>query len=77
MGTITINLTDDVEKVFRKKVAQIYGQSKGTLGRAIAEAIIEWTKKKEYLDRCMSLLEEGIDMGKLKYSSREELHERD
>ena len=76
MGTITINVSDNVEDYFRKKVYQIYGNKKGTLGKAITEAIEEWSRKREYIDRCMELLEAGIDMGKLKYKKRQELYGR-
>ncbi len=76
MGTITINVKDDVEQMFRGRVYQLYGKKKGTLGKALTEAIFEWSNKKLYLDRCMELLENGIDMGKLKYKEREELHGR-
>ena len=76
MGTITINIKDNVEEIFRKRVYQLYGKKKGTLGRALNEAILDWSKKKLYFDRCMNLLETGIDMGKLKYKKREELHGR-
>ncbi len=77
MGTITANINDDIEEIFRKRVYQIYGKRKGNLGKALNEAMIEWVRKKEYFDRCMELLEKGIDMGKLKYKNREELHDRD
>ncbi len=76
MGTITINIADNVEKSFRSKVYQLYGRKKGTLGKAVAEAIQEWSRKREYFDRCMELLESGVDMGKLKYEKRHELHGR-
>jgi len=77
MGTITININDDVENNFRKKVYRLYGKRKGVLGKALTEAILEWGRKKEYLNVCMKLLEEGVDLGKLKYKTREELHDRD
>ena len=76
MGTITINVSDNVEQSFRKKAYQLYGKKKGTLGKAVTEAIEEWDKKREYSNRCMELLETGINMGKLKYTNRKELHGR-
>ncbi len=76
MGTITINIKDDAEKIFRKMAYQLYGKKKGTLGKALTEAILDWSKKKVYLDRCLDLLDKGIDMGSLKYKSRDELHGR-
>jgi len=76
MATITINISEKVEQEFRKKAYQTYGRKKGVLGKAITEAILEWSKKKEYLEECMNLLDKGIDMGKIKYTKREELHDR-
>jgi len=76
MGTITVNVSDDVEHDFREKVIQLYGKKKGTLGNALEEAMKEWSKKNKYFETCMELLDKGIDMGKLKYSKREELYDR-
>ena len=76
MGTITANINDNVEEIFRKRVYQIYGKGKGTLGKALAEAMLEWSRKKEYFDICMKYLNEGTNMGKLKYKKREELYDR-
>ena len=76
MATITVNVTDAVAKGFRTRVYQLYGPKKGTLGKALTEAMTEWSQKKEYFDKCMNLLNQGVDMGKLKYKTREELHDR-
>ena len=76
MATITINIHNTIEQHFRKRVYQIYGKKKGILGNAIAEAMQDWVRKKENFDKCMLLLENGVDMGKLKYSSRDEIYDR-
>ncbi len=76
MATITVNVQDDVEKLFRDRVQQRYGKGKGILGRALSEALKEWAVKSEHLADCMQLLEEGRNLGKLAYNHREELHER-
>ncbi len=76
MATITANINDEVEETFRKRVEQVYGTKKGTLGKALSEAMLEWAKKKEYFEACMKLLDNGINMGKLKYKTRAELHDR-
>mgnify|MGYP001584669247 FL=1 len=76
MGTITVNINDNVENNFRKRVYMTYGKRKGVLGKALTEAMDEWERKKEYFDTCMRLLEEGVDLGKLKYKTRDELHDR-
>lgn len=76
MATITINVNNEIEKTFRSKVYQIYGKRKGILGKALTEAMKDWAMRKEYFDSCIGLLSKGVDMGKLKYSKREELHDR-
>ena len=76
MGTITANINDEVETLFRKRVSQIYGTGKGTLGKALSEAMLEWARKKQYFETCMNLLEHGTPMGKIKYKTREELYDR-
>lgn len=76
MATITVNVENETADVFRKRAYELYGKKKGVLGRAVNEAMTEWSRKKEFFDKCMQLLEKGIDMGKLKYKTRAELHER-
>ena len=76
MGTITVNVTDDTETQFRKRVQQQYGQKKGALGKALTEAKEGWSQKSRSLNRCMELLHTGVNMGKFKFN-RDELHERD
>ncbi len=77
MATITINVKEEVAQTFRKRAIEIYGNKKGVLGKAISEAMTEWSRKKEYFEECMKLLDEGIDTGKLKYKKRDELYDRD
>ena len=76
MATITISINDEVERNFRSKVYQLYGKRKGSIGKAVSEAMQHWAAKKEYMDTCMHLLEKGANLGKLAYKEREELHER-
>ncbi len=78
MGTITINVKNETEKKFRKIAGARYGKRKGALGEAVTEALDLWTRtnSKKSVIKAMELLEKGIDMGKLKYKSRDELHER-
>ena len=75
MATITVNVSDDVEKKFRMRAAQLYGKKKGSLGRALTEAMDMWTKK-ECLERSMTLLKQGLNTGKILYKKREELYDR-
>ncbi len=76
MGTITVNVNSETEKNFRTKVQQFYGRKKGTLGKALSEAMQEWVSRKTSLERCMELLKKGSPMGKITYKKREELHDR-
>ena len=77
MGTITINIQDEVEDRFRNIAAVMYGKRKGYLGKAINDALECWIKKKtKRADAdALALLEEGIEMGSLKFN-REDVHER-
>lgn len=76
MGTITANVDDDTEQTFRTHVYATYGKRKGSIGRALTEAMTQWAQQKTYFDTCMKLLREGINMGKMQYKTRTELHER-
>lgn len=78
MGTITVNVQDEVEKKFREVAGSIYGRRKGHLGRALTEAMKIWIKKKEetHVIKALHLLEKGFKMGKITYKKREELHRR-
>jgi len=78
MGTITINVNDKTEIKFRKATELHFGKTKGSLGKAVTEAIEEWADKKNSGTeaKMLELLEKGFKMGKIKYNSREELHER-
>lgn len=46
MGTITVNVKDDVEKDFRKLVRSVHGARKGDLGKALTEAMQKWVYEK-------------------------------
>ena len=76
MGTITANVDDGIEKVFRNRVIQVFGRRKGAIGKAFNEAMKEWSSSKEHMTRCMQLLHDGVDLGGVSYSKREELHSR-
>jgi len=45
MGRMNIVLSDEVEKQLRLKVVEIFGGQKGSLSRAIEEAIKLWLMK--------------------------------
>ena len=79
MGTITVNIKDEAEKEFRKTVKENLGKAKGTLGKALTEAIEMWTMQhshKEIGKRQIALMKKGFDLGGFAVSSRDELHER-
>lgn len=42
MGTLTVRISDEVERSLRKRAAQLYGARKGALSRAIEDAIRTW-----------------------------------
>ena len=50
MGTITINVKDEVEKEFRETVKKEIGVGKGKLGSAVEEALEKWVYEREQLD---------------------------
>ena len=78
MGTITISVNDATEMEFRDVVKQEIGETKGSLGSAITQAMDLWIKDKqqtEIAQRQLALMRKGFRFGKYKFD-REELHER-
>lgn len=78
MGTITISVDDATEMEFREVVKEEIGETKGSLGSAISEAMNLWIKQKQQIEiaqRQLALIEKGFHLGKYKFN-REELHER-
>ena len=78
MGTITINVNDKTEQKFRKAARLSFGGGKGSLGKAATSALEKWADQEmgNNTAKMMEFLEKGFKMGKLKYTKREELHER-
>ena len=79
MGTMTINVDNDVEQQFRAIAQKIYSKKKGYLGNAVTSAMKKWIDEmtqKQISERELKLLENGFDMGEFKFKSREELYER-
>ena len=79
MGTITVNVDDDIERKFRKVADITYHKKKGYLGRSITEAMKYWIyvkRQKEISGRQLKLLEKGFDFGSKLYKSRGDLYER-
>ena len=77
--TLTVNVREDVERRFRRVAASRHGKKKGYLGRALTEAMQRWAEEEEGAEgvaQTLALLDEGLDLGGLRYSRRDELHER-
>ncbi len=45
MGVLHVRIDDELEKRFRKKVLDVYGVRKGSLARAVEEAIKLWLER--------------------------------
>ncbi|MBI3033084.1 hypothetical protein HYY69_06425 [Candidatus Woesearchaeota archaeon] len=80
MGTMTINIPDEIEAGFRKTVEKEYGKGKGILGKAIAEAMTKWQEEKEQkeiAERMLARMRKGFKLGIGKpYGSRDEIYDR-
>ncbi|MEK6957610.1 MAG: hypothetical protein AABW99_01350 [archaeon] len=76
---MTVGVNDNTERKFRSTVNKVIGKGKGTLGKAMTEAMEKWVKEKEQEEirqRALKRLETGYSMGKILYKNRSELHER-
>lgn len=79
MGTITINVKDNIEKDFRKTVRKKLGQGKGVLGRAVEDAIKKWVEEEKQIkivERQMKLMEKGLYSLKGWKFNREGIYDR-
>ncbi|MBI4162138.1 MAG: hypothetical protein HY513_00515 [Candidatus Aenigmarchaeota archaeon] len=59
MGTITVNVDDEVEKKFREAVEEHKGNKKGDLGKAVTEAMKKWADEKEQKEIAERQMERG------------------
>ena len=75
--TITVNVKEEIAEEFRKQASLKYGKKKGYLGKAVTEALKEWSKNRnEDADaKFLKLLKEGIKTKAWKFN-RDELYER-
>ena len=79
MGTIKVNIKDEVEKEFRAVASIVHGGEKGYLEEAVTDAMRRWVeekRQKKIAERELKLLEKGFSFGKKLYKTRDELHER-
>jgi len=79
MATITINVKDDINQAFRKTAEKKLGRGKGTLGRAVEEAMKNWVEEEEQeyvAQRQIRRIREGLYSLKGWKFKREEAYER-
>ena len=79
MGTLTLNMADDVETLFRLKVKEKFGTGKGKLKQGAEEAFTFWIKRSDQEDAKRWILEKlkkGVDGGFGPYRKRDELYDR-
>ena len=76
---VTISVDAVVEEKFRRVAKVVHGKKKGYLSKALTEAMDKWTKDKEKNDSvaaAIRMLDQGVDLGGIRYRHRDELHER-
>ncbi len=47
MPALNTNIPDDLDRRFREQVGKKYGVFKGSVQKAVIEALDDWTKKQE------------------------------
>ena len=79
MGTITINISDEVEKKFRAFVKAKFGEGKGKLGRAVEETLrkrVSEDEEQKLRQEAIKMMEKGLyKVGKNYTFRREEAYE--
>lgn len=79
MGTVTINLSDEIEARFRAEVKERFGEGKGKLGKAVEDALNKWANESEEAklrQRAIQMLKKGLyKVGKNYTFKREEAYE--
>ncbi|NKQ38955.1 MAG: hypothetical protein HF967_05715 [Methanosarcinales archaeon] len=79
MGTITVNINDEIEKEFKAIANITHKDKKEYLERAIIEAIQRWIyekKQEKITEEALKLLETNFDFGKRLYKNRSDLYEQ-
>ncbi len=78
--TMTINVKKDVLDEFRSVAGKVYGDGKGHLGKAVAEALSSWAslhKRGSAEERALKLLEKGYHLGyDARKLRREDIYDR-
>lgn len=75
--TITINVSEETEREFRRLAKLKYGKHKGALGKTINDAIKALADKSPYDPdaHALALLKKGFKLGRIT-GTREDWHER-
>jgi len=77
--TITVSVDAEVEQRFRRTAKAVHGKKKGYLGKALTDAMENWTREREEKDTVaatLRMLQEGLDLGGITYRHRDEFHEK-
>lgn len=76
--TITINISEETEREFRRLARARYGIRKGALGKAITDAIKALEEKVQYDPdaHALEMLKKGFNLGGFKTKDRSKWHER-
>jgi len=61
MGSIKVNISDDVEKRFRMLAMRLYGYSKGALSIAAEKALNEWVARISEAIEVVGLLDDPVE----------------
>jgi len=75
---LTFSVDAEVERKFRKAAKAASGNKKGDLGRALTDAMEKWTRENETsraVAAALALLDQGVDLGGMKYRHRHGLHD--
>lgn len=79
MGTITLSIDDETERIFRITAKKVIGERKGYLGEAATDAMKLWIHEKtqEAIAKdALELIRKTYQFGERKYSSRKDLYDR-
>lgn len=79
MGTITLSIDDETERLFRKTAKQVVGERKGYLGEAATDAMKLWIHEKTQkaiAQDALDLIRKTYRFGEKRYNSRKDLYDR-
>lgn len=79
MGTITLSIDDETERLFRKTAKQVIGERKGYLGEAATDAMKLWIHEKTQeaiAQDALEIIRKTYRFGEKRYGSRKDLYDR-